>query len=172
MATRDIVKTWIDPFWDGEYRSLSYSYEPFNDERSLHKWRNQGYGGTFTGAMCDMRKPQPSWNNRFIKYFANLGWLDIGTSYYRMDTGTILPTHEDLYTRYIKLFNLQGKERSIRRAIIFLEDWQSGHYAEYNNEPYVNWKKGNCVYWNYDTSHMAANIGPTPRYTLQITGHV
>ena len=106
MATHDIVKIWIDPFWDGEYKSLKYSYEPFNDEQSLHKWRNQGYGGTFTGVMCDMRRPQPSWNFHFIKFFEMLGWLDIGTSYYRMDTGTILPTHQDLYTRYIKLFNL------------------------------------------------------------------
>jgi hypothetical protein len=55
---------------------------------------------------------------------------------------------------------------------VFLEDWQSGHYAEYNNQPYVNWKAGDCVYWQYDLSHMAANIGISPRFTLQITGHL
>lgn len=172
MATPGMVKTWISPFWNDEYKFLNYRFEQFNDSKSLTKWRNLGYGGTFTGVMCDMRSPQPSWNNQFIDFFVSLGWQNIGTSYYRMDTGTILPTHQDLYTRYIQLFNLKGKEHTIYRAIVFLEDWQSGHYAEYDSEPYVNWRRGNCVYWNYDTPHMAANIGPTPRYTLQITGHI
>lgn len=172
MVTQDIVKTHITPFWDFEYKSLQYQFESFNDVQSLTKWRNQGYCGTFTGVMCDMRNPQPSWNNKFIDFFRLLGWKNIGTSYYRMDTGTVLPTHQDLYLKYIKLFNLQGQEHLIYRAIVFLEDWQSGHYAEYNNEPYVQWQKGDCVYWNFDTPHMAANIGATPRYTLQITGHL
>jgi hypothetical protein len=119
-----------------------------------------------------MRKPQPSWNNKFIDYFAGLGWKDIGTSYYRMDTGTILPVHQDTYKRYVELFDLQGKEHTIRRAIIFLEDWQSGHYLELKGIPVTDWKKGFTVMWDYDAPHMAANIGLTPRYTLQITGHV
>lgn len=172
MATQDTVELKITPFWDNEYKSLNYKYEPFNDEQSLIKWRSQGYCGTFTGVMCDMRNPQPSWNNKFIEFFSNLGWKNIGTSYYRMDTGTVLPTHQDLYTRYINLFNLQGKEQLIYRAIVFLEDWQSGHYSEYNHRPYVEWQAGNCVFWQYDTPHMAANLGPTSRYTLQITGHI
>jgi hypothetical protein len=75
--------------------------------------------------MCDMRKPQPSWNHKFIDHFTDLGWKDVGTSYYRMATGTILPTHQDTYKRYVELFNLQGQEHRIRRAIVFLEDWQS-----------------------------------------------
>jgi len=32
-------------------------------------------------------------------------------------------------------------------------------------------KSGDWISWNYDTPHMAANIGTEPRYTLQITGH-
>jgi hypothetical protein len=172
MATLDIVKLHIDPFWDREYRFLYYIHESFNDVDSLNRWRNLGYSGLFTGAMCDMRSRQPSWNSKFIEYFSKLGWNNIGTSYYRMDTGTVLPTHSDLYTKYIDLFDLHNKKTSIFRAIVFLEDWQSGHYAEYNNQPYVNWKAGDCVYWQYDLPHMAANIGIAPRYTLQITGHI
>ena len=55
---------------------------------------------------------------------------------------------------------------------MYLEDWQPGHYAEYNGQAFVNWCAGAVVEWSYDTPHMAANLGPTPRYTLQITGHV
>jgi hypothetical protein len=89
-----------------------------------------------------------------------------------MNTGTVLPTHGDLYLKYIELFNLQGREHTIRRAVIFLEDWQPGHYAEYQNTAYVNWRAGATIEWAYDTPHMAANLGLTPRYTLQITGWV
>jgi hypothetical protein len=83
-----------------------------------------------------------------------------------------LPTHGDLYTKYINLFDLQGQEHRIRRAIVFLEDWASGHYFEAMGTPHTNWSAGQVMEWTYDTPHMAANIGTTPRYTLQITGHV
>jgi hypothetical protein len=172
MAIRDITKMHLARFWDDEYKSLNYIREPFNDPDSVAHWVTQGYSGPFTGWMCDMRNPQPSWNQKFIDIFEAKSWKDIGTSYYRMDTGTVLPNHRDLYKKYIELFNLQGHEQSIFRAIVFLEDWESGHYAEYNNEPFVGWRSGDCVMWRYDTPHMAANLGSLSRYTLQITGHL
>lgn len=160
------------PFWDEEFKTLEYVNEDFNDVNQTLQWQSQGFANRFTGDMCDMRSAQPSWNQRFIDIFSGQGWHDVGTSYYRMNTGTVLPTHQDLYKKYIELFNLQGKEHTIRRAIVFLEDWQPGHYAEYMDRAYVNWRAGAVVEWTYDTPHLAANIGPTPRYTLQLTGHV
>jgi len=172
MNTATIIKYNILKFWDDEFKSLTYINEDFNDVEKLELWKAQGYSSKVTGDMCDMRDKQPSWNWKFIKHYAALGWKDIGTSYYRMSTGTVLPTHGDLYLRYISLFNLQGREHTIRRAVIFLEDWQPGHYSEQLDKPYVNWQAGDTVEWAYDTSHMAANLGLAPRYTLQLTGHV
>lgn len=162
----------IDPFWDDEYKFLAYKHEIFNNPDDLKKWTTMGYPGKFTGEMCDMRSKQPSWNDRIIEIFSKLRWKDIGTSYYRMLPGTILPVHQDTYKRYIELFNLQGQEHTIWRAIVFLEDWKSGHYLEINNNPITKWKKGFTVIWNYDEPHMAANMGEQIRYTLQVTGHV
>jgi len=167
-----INKYQIYRFWDTEYQTLDYSNEQFNDDELLKKWQEQGYPLKFTGDMCDMRSPQPSWNQRFVDIFSTLGWKDIGTSYYRMNTGTVLPTHGDLYTKYIELFDLVGREHTIRRAVVFLEDWAPGHYAEYMDLPYTQWIAGSIVEWTYDTPHMAANLGLSPRYTLQITGHI
>jgi hypothetical protein len=159
-------------FWDDEYQRLDYIQEEFNDPHQLMVWRGQGYANRFTGDMCDMRSPQPSWNMMFLDFFQKRGWQDIGTSYYRMKSGTVLPTHQDRYVRYIDLFALQGQEQNIRRAIVFLEDWKPGHYAEYNDQPLTQWKAGTVVEWQYDLPHMAANLGQLPRYTLQVTGHV
>jgi hypothetical protein len=162
----------LHPFWDNSYVHLDYVNETFNDLHQLMVWRGQGFANRFTGDMCDMRSAQPTWNLRFQEIFAVKGWRDIGTSYYRMTAGTVLPTHQDRYVKYISLYDLQGREHTLRRAIVFLEDWQPGHYAEYEDRPFVNWRAGAVVEWTYDTPHMAANLGPTPRYTLQITGHV
>lgn len=172
MTQHLMIKYQLDVFWDDEFKQLDYINEPFNDDPNVARWIGQGYPGKFTGDMCDMRSRQPSWNNKFVTHFADLGWKDIGTSYYRMTSGTILPTHGDLYVKYIKLFDLQGQENTIRRAVVFLEDWQSGHYFEGMHEPLTGWKAGQVVEWTYDTPHLAANMGETPRYTLQITGHI
>ncbi len=172
MATHVYSRTNIPVFWDDQYKSLEYVSEDFNDPLAVAKWAAAGYAGKCTGAMADMRGRQPSWNPKFIKIFEDQGWLDIGTSYYRMGTGTVLPTHSDLYKKYVDLFSLNGKQNSIRRAIVFLEDWQSGHYSEVNGHPVTNWHAGDTIIWTYDTPHMAANLGLTDRYTLQITGHI
>jgi len=119
-----------------------------------------------------MRHQLPTWNHRFVELYQQRGWQDIGVAYYRMHTGTVMPEHRDLYKRYIEVFGLQGRESSIRRAIVFLEDWKSGHYLELDGYPVVKWSAGDVVEWQYDVPHMAANIGLDPRYTLQITGHL
>ena len=172
MVTHAIIKYHIDKFWDDEYCHLDYVWEPYKDPELVKRWLDMGYPDQLSGWLCDMRKPQPTWNHRFVEFYENLGWKNIGTAYYRMDTGTVMPTHQDHYNKYVSVFGLQGQEHKIRRAIVFLEDWASGHYFEGNGEAYTGWKAGAVAEWPYDTPHMAANIGPTPRYTLQITGHL
>jgi len=171
MATHAIVKYNLEVFWDDEFKRLNYITEPFNDPVSVSQWLSQGYQGKIVGAMCDMRQTQPVWNDKFVKHFEAQGWKDIGTSYYCMPTGTVMPTHSDLYKKYIERFNLQGQEDTVSRALVMLEDWKSGHYLEAMGVPYVGWKAGQVVEWTYDTPHLAANIGLEDRYTLPITGH-
>lgn len=172
MATPVVVKYHLEQFWDDEYKELNYIQEPFNDPVSVSRWASQGYQSKICGDLCDMRHRLPSWNHKFVELYESKGWQDIGISYYRMSTGTVMPVHVDLYKRYIEVFNLQGKEHTIRRALVLLEDWKSGHYLELLGVPIVEWKAGTTVEWNHDAPHMAANIGLEDRYTLQITGHI
>ena len=162
----------IERFWDDEFKTLNYIHEPFNDPASLQRWTAQGYTSKICGALCDMRHQLPAWTSKFIKMYEAQGWKNIGLAFYRMSTDTVMPVHRDLYKRYVEVFNLQGREQSIRRALVLLENWQSGHYLEVNAEAVVNWSAGKTVEWVYDTPHSAANLGLTDRYTLQITGHV
>lgn len=173
METHGYSKFKITPFWSlDSFKNLEYIHENFNDPVRVQTWLAQGYSEKITGDMCDMRSTQTVWNHRIIRQFEKYGWKGVGTSYYRMKTGTVMPTHSDLYTTYVRIHKLVGQEHRIRRAIVFLEDWKPGHYSEVNGEGIVNWSAGDVIEWEYDLPHAAANIGVEDRYTLQITGWV
>lgn len=161
----------IDRFWNDEFKQLEYHQEAFNDPTRVQKWLELGFSERICGYMCDMRRPQPAWNHKFIDFFHKQGWQDVGTSYYKMLPGTILPMHEDTYKNYIQRFRLQDIAHNIHRAIVFLEDWSQGHYFDCMGQAFVHWKAGDVVEWLYNTPHSAANLGFQDRYTLQITGH-
>lgn len=93
-VTPEFIKYHIPVFWDDEYCRLDYVNESFNDPASVELWTRQGYTNQFTGDMCDMRSQQPVWNKTFLDIYTEMGWKDIGTSYYRMSTGTVLPMTE------------------------------------------------------------------------------
>jgi len=159
----------IDHWWGSLHRDLPYVNEPFNDEESLAEWQALGYTQTrFTGDMYDMRQTEVPWLTRFNKYFQiqHLSW-----SVYRMRPGCTLPEHADTYSRFRQLHNLSDSA-VIVRSIVFLEDWQSGHYLELNKKPFTQWRAGDWVTWSGDFLHLAANVGKTDRYTLQLTGLV
>jgi len=159
-------KIWFKPWWS-DYKDLVYVNEPFNDPISLERWKRLGYTQTkFTGDMYDMRKAEPAWISPFR---IHLPWQHFSWSVYRMGPGSVLPNHSDIYTRFKKLYKINNND-SIFRAIVFLEDWQSGHYFEIAGDPVTHWIAGDTYIWQYDVEHLAANVGTTDRYTLQITG--
>ena len=164
----------IEPFWTAKsYKKLNYQLFPFPNEKDLVIWRRQGYvhpSTHYSGMLCDMRETQAEWNDDIIQWFADTySAKDVGTSYYRMGTDVILPTHQDTYFRYRDLYNTALED--CFRVIIFLADWSSGHMFEIDNTPVTNWKAGDYVYWESDVPHIAANMGLVKRYTLQLTGH-
>lgn len=156
----------IDPWWT-DHRDLEYINEPFNDARSIRYWRSAGFTQEkFTGDMYDMRFDEPAWIGGFRDYFP---WRHFSWSVYRMSPGCCLPNHSDTYARFRKLHKIKDSSL-IFRAVVFLEDWESGHYFEIDQTPVVNWQAGDGVIWRDDCVHTAANFGFTDRYTLQITG--
>ena len=153
------------PVWADAFKDLMYINEPFNDPASLKEWRDLGYTQTkFTGDMYDMRQEEPEWMHLIRNVF---DWRFFSWSVYRMNPGCCLPMHSDTYARFRELYNWQG---DIYRAIIYMEEWQSGHVSEIEDTVITEWRAGDYIVWKNDTQHLAANVGKTPRYTLQITG--
>jgi hypothetical protein len=63
-----------------------------------------------------------------------------------------------------------GQDLGIRRVLIALEDWNWGHVMMFGSSPWMQWKSGDLVYWEYGVPHCSANMGYTPRVSVSITG--
>lgn len=151
--------------WDDSYKSLPFEREPIQ-EYEIRNWRSQGYThDTFSGKMYSSRNPMPEW---VYTVSSEVGLHNCGYVIYKMHTLEIMPEHTDHYETYQKVFGVDRHD--VYRAIVFLEDWQPGHYSQMSDTGIVNWQAGDYVQWSADTPHAAANIGTKPRYTLQITG--
>lgn len=163
----------IKPFWSTvSYTKLDYKHIPFNNDKDMQKWLKQGYPKEIVanGALVDMKSTQPAYAKDIIKWFENTyNVKNVGISFFRMKTASIIPTHKDTYKKYRSLFKCKLKD--IHRAIVFLDDWQAGHIFEIDSFPITKYKKGDFICWSGDTPHMAANIGLKTRYTIQLTGH-
>jgi hypothetical protein len=84
--------------------------------------------------------------------------------------GQCIPWHRD---QYFKLrLKLGITPERIARYLVFLEDWQTGHYFEVAGVPCVQWKKGDVITFGSGQYHLSGNLGLSPKLTLQITGVV
>lgn len=160
-------KVRVEPWWHTQHREVDYRNEPFNDIQQEAVWRNLGFNQTyFTGDLYDMRRSKPKWVCEFDQRI-NLDALS--WCLYKMQPGRVLPSHSDTYAKFKEIWSLTDSDQIVR-MIFFLEDWQSGHYFEIESVPIVNWRAGDGIYWANKAEHLAANLGVTARYTLQLTG--
>jgi hypothetical protein len=150
-----------------DYKNLDYINRPFNDQKTIEKWKSLGHNyEKYTGLMRDQSQQLPDWCFNVLE---QIPLQKPSITLYCMPPGIIMPEHSDAFVKYREIMNLKETD-NVGRAVIFLEDWKSGHYFEIDETPIINWKKGNYVMWKNDTPHMAANLGKENRYTMQITG--
>lgn len=159
----------IPVLWSDEHTKLDYFKKPISDTL-IQNWREMGYTHeNHNGYLYDQSDDRvlPLFTDQLAQNFQKL--KNIGFAFYKMEQMTIMPPHVDEYEAYSKIFNVDPKD--VIRVLIFLEDWQPGHCFEIDGKPFTGWKAGACIEWTSE-EHSAANIGITPRYTLQLTGHV
>ena len=168
VENRWYTQDFVEPWWTPEdYTNFAYEHVPFNDPAQQAEWESWGFDqARYTGELYGMPNPEPSFLKGFKEAFA---WKHFSWQLYRMMPGTTLPCHADTYKKFREVYGVEDPN-TIWRAVVFLEDWQSGHYFEIDGKNLSYWKKGDFVVWQNAVKHLAANIGQTPRYTMQITG--
>ena len=92
----------------------------------------------------------------------------ISVSVIKQEPGNIIPKHRDMFHKITTEF--PDKKSMKVRANIFLEDWKSGHYLEFDEKPYTHWKANEGFVINQDVIHLSANAGLEDKYTLQVSG--
>ena len=150
-----------------DYKNLDYINKPFNNQKTIEKWKSLGHNyEKYTGLMRDQSQQLPDWCFNVLEQIPLQNSL---ITLYCMTPGTIMPEHSYAFVKYREILSLKETD-NVGRAVIFLEDWKSGHYFEIDETLIVDWKKGEYVLWKNDTPHMAANLGKENRYTMQVTG--
>ena len=162
------TKGHISANWNDSYKSFPYIKQSIKDSE-IQEWRSQGYThDSFSGVMYSQSNKENQMPDWVYDIADTLELKNVGFVFYKMCTLEIMPVHADHFETYCRVFNVHSSE--VRRAIVFLEDWKSGHYFEIDNIGVVNWSAGDYYAWQGDIPHAASNIGISPRYTLQITG--
>ena len=161
------TKGHITPLWKEEYKKFNYIHKEAHPNDIIF-WKRQGYNfDTYTGKMFAEQNKMPQW----VKTVSDqIGLTQCGYTFYQMSTGIIMPKHVDHFENYCKFYN--ANKNDVYRAIVALEDWQSGHYFEIDNQIIHDYKRGDYILWSSDVAHSAANLGINTRYTLQITGQI
>lgn len=60
---------------------------------------------------------------------------------------------------------------SIAKFFVMLDDWHAGQVIQLGNLVYTKWRKGDCVYYNWqDIPHGTANFGHVDRPILVVSG--
>ena len=149
---------------------------PFCNNKHLdeEKYKNLGYNIVFLNlheqyGTGDALRDDLDW--QWTDAFLPDTWQNIGLQFDRSYTGFCMPPHTDHYNFYLARFP-QFKKEQVKRRIVFLEDWKSGHYFQSNEEVFVKWRQGDWVEFGHNDVHFGGNLGPDIRYTLQITGVV
>ena len=92
----------------------------------------------------------------------------ISVSVIKQEPGNIIPKHRDMFYKITS--NYPNRTDTTVRANIFLEDWKSGHYLEFDEEPCIHWKANEGYIINKEVIHLSANAGLEDKYTLQVSG--
>lgn len=161
----------IDPNLIGEFENLNYSpRRQFPDDSTVNSWKDLGHlYVNYTGFLIEEYKGLPEWCYNVLNAVSDEFKIsDSKLCLYCMTPGTIMPEHKDTYPVYKKILGVDDPNQ-LCRILVFLDNWKSGHYFEVDDDPVINWKKGDCCMWIGEAPHIAANIGRENRYTLQIT---
>lgn len=104
----------------------------------------------------------------WAEIFKTLDLHNVSLMFMEAKPGYCVPPHRDHFNNYSRYHGVTKQD--VCRRLVFVEDWQSGHYFQVGDHVCVKWKSGDWIEWGHDDLHLGGNIGPVTRYTLQITG--
>lgn len=140
-------------------------------ENRIQSFRDWGYKKEQTKYIQIFSNDYPDIFEKFI----NLSGLNFATSsLIKQYPGNIIPWHYDTHITFKNKIkkNTKLKNKKILRYMVFLTDWDWGHYFCVGNNIVHQWRAGDIITWDPIVHHCGSNAGMTPKITLNITGLV
>ena len=137
----------------------------------IQSFRDWGYKKEQTKYVQIFSNDYPDIFEKFIK----LSGLNFATSsLIKQYPGNIIPWHYDTHITFKNKIkkNEKLKNKKILRYMVFLTDWDWGHYFCVGNNIVHQWRAGDIITWDPLVHHCGSNAGMTPKITLNITGLV
>ena len=137
----------------------------------IQSFRDWGYNKNQTEYVQIFSKEYPEIFNKFIKIS---GLSEATSSLIKQYPGNIIPWHYDTHITFKNLIKKKKElsKKKILRYMVFLTDWDWGHYFCVGNNVVHQWKAGDIITWEPHIHHCGSNAGMTPKITLNITGLV
>lgn len=116
---------------------------------------------------CQPSKLYMSWEHRVAQELPfELGCVVTPTL---LKPGNIMPWHVDAFY-YFKDQCSHALQPYVARSLVFIKDWETGHYLQAGDSVIHHWKAGEVLIWHPDRHHVVANVGCTDRWTCNVTG--
>ncbi len=139
------------------------------EHKRIDSFLDWGYKKEQTKYLQIFSDEYPKLFEKFIK-FSKLGCAS--SSLIKQYPGNTIPWHYDTHVTFknkIKKDKI-SKNKKVVRYMVFLTDWDWGHYFCVGNNVVHQWKAGDFITWEPHIHHCGSNAGMTPKITLNITG--
>lgn len=110
-----------------------------------------------------------SWEELHKKISTYLSVYEIWIS--QIPSGCCIPQHLDTIDSFMRRFRIDKFDiEKIKRIVILPQDLKPWHHLWYGNKIIFPAEKGDTFSFNFWEPHGGSNLGPEPKYTIQIIG--
>lgn len=110
------------------------------------------------------------WYDPMLELFPNL--KHVGISLFVQPPGHCIPSHVDTYSSFKRRTGVEVDYTRLKRYMIFVSDWDWGHFFNWGNHCINQWKAGDFWDLKGGVYHASANAGVTPKITIHWSGEL
>jgi hypothetical protein len=153
--------TRIDNFWKDDLANYTYVRNvPFVAKNFDHLDRTYYNKDHILQSFDDELPNAQQFKDALNVTNGTVGWICI-------EPDVILPTHKDTFYTMRQTYNVSVEQ--CFRYLVFLEDWQFGHYVGFTNKNITNWKAGDVYKFDSTELHYAVNASNSHFHTCQVS---
>jgi len=112
------------------------------------------------------------WYEPLAAMFPNLKKDKMGISLFIQMPGHTIWSHVDTYSSFIRRTKGPANYSVLRRYMVFVKDWDWGHFFHYGNHCFNQWQAGDCWDLRPGIYHGSANAGVNPKITIHWSGEI